>query len=124
MASSVVGVFKAATEKHGSSTPRPPLLASNGEAMRDENGHRLHAADDDEASQPLAQAKWFQASAKAVRMSVMEHVKRDRERSRVNEQLKAWAAQTVEAYSQVRSSAILSPPPRRDCAADPSSSLS
>lgn len=101
VASSVVGALKAATEKRGSPSPRPALLAANGEAMRDENGNRLHTADDDEVSQPLAQAKWFQAGAKAVRMSVMEHVQRDRERRRVNEQLKAWADQTVKAYSRV-----------------------
>jgi hypothetical protein len=98
-----LGMLKAAMDKHTMRLPDHTIAAENGEAMRDENGRFLHAAadDHDDITQPLAQSRWFQASAKAVRMSVLEHIQRDRDRTQVNEQLRVWAAQKVQSYSQV-----------------------
>jgi hypothetical protein len=101
-----LGLVKAAIDKQNMRLPGHTIAADNGEAMRDENGCFLHAVEDDDIAPPLAQSRWFQASAKAVRMSVLEHIQRDRDRSQVNEQLRVWAAQKVQSYSQVRRSSV------------------
>lgn len=57
---------------------------------------------DDVRGAPLAQSRWFQASAKVVRMSVLEHLERDKARNHVSEQLRVWASEKVQQYSKVR----------------------
>jgi hypothetical protein len=56
---------------------------------------------EDEDVKPLSQSKWFQASAKVVRMSVLEHIRRADARSNVSEQLRVWANERVANYSKV-----------------------
>eukprot|EP00892_Ulva_mutabilis_P009964 jgi/Ulvmu1/733/UM010_0106.1 len=50
---------------------------------------------------PLSQTRWFQASAKAVRMSVLAHAKRAESRIKVNKQLREWADNKVADYTDV-----------------------
>ena len=103
---SFLSIVKAAAVQADIAVPTI-TAAENGECMRDRHGQRLHHGGDDEDgdSAPIAQQRWFQASAKAVRMSVLEHLERDKARSQVSEQLRVWAADKVERYSQVRVSA-------------------
>lgn len=99
---SFLSVVKAAAVKADVAIPTI-TAAENGECMRDRHGQRLHHSEDDDDdgdSAPIAQRRWFQASAKAVRMSVLEHLERDKARSQVSEQLRVWAADKVERYSQ------------------------
>lgn len=56
----------------------------------------------DDVSPPLAQSRWFQTSAKAVRMSVLAHIKRAESRNKVNKQLREWADNKVAEYTDVR----------------------
>ena len=82
------------------------MSADNGECMRDQHGRRLHHDndgddEDDTSSQPIAQHRWWQASAKAVRMSVLDHLERDKARTQVSEQLRVWASEKTRTYSKV-----------------------
>jgi hypothetical protein len=92
-----MSVVKAAAAK--SELHAPTIMAAdNGERI-----HRhLHGSDEDDAPVPLAHNRWFQASAKAVRMSVLEHIERGKARSQVSEQLRVWASEKVQQYSRVR----------------------
>ena len=100
---SFLSVVKAAAVKADVAVPTI-TAAANGECMRDRHGQRLHHDgnddDGDGDAAPIAQHRWFQASAKAVRMSVLEHLERDKARSQVSEQLRVWAADKVQRYSQ------------------------
>lgn len=55
----------------------------------------------DDLALPLSQSRWFQISAKAVRMSVLEHIKRADARNKVNKQLREWADNKVAEYTDV-----------------------
>ena len=90
---SFLSVLQAAAAKGGVAVPTIEAAAASERV--------LHARHDDDESVPLAHNRWFQASAKAVRMSVLEHIERDKARSQVSEQLRVWAAEKVQQYSQV-----------------------
>lgn len=57
--------------------------------------------DFDDITPPLSQSRWFQTSAKAVRMSVLAHLKRSEQLHKVNKQLREWADNKVAEYSDV-----------------------
>jgi hypothetical protein len=49
----------------------------------------------------LVQSKWFYTSAMAVRMSVLDHMKRAEARNSISKQLRSWADEKVAKYSDV-----------------------
>lgn len=55
----------------------------------------------DDLPLPLSQKRWFQISAKAVRMSVLGHIKRAEARNKVNKQLREWADNKLLEYTDV-----------------------
>lgn len=95
----LAAVGAAAQQAPGHSRVADLLLSDSGEALRTAGGQRM-AYDADDTTEPLAQSKWWQASAKAVRLSVLEHIERSNAREVVNEQLRVWAANKVQQYGQ------------------------
>jgi hypothetical protein len=101
-----LGVLRTAGAKQGLPKVPTTVLATNaGEALRGTTGNHMHANEEDDAPLPLAQSRWFQASAQVVRMTVIEHLEREKARNHVSEQLRVWASEKVQQYSQVRSNA-------------------
>ena len=68
--------------------------------MRNAAGQRMQY-DDDDISEPLHKQCWWRGSANTVRMSVLEHLERARDREVVSEQLRIWADDKVKLYEKV-----------------------
>lgn len=100
-----------ATPHTSGNSQRPGFVSVLKQAVAQEGRHGLvetlpedtfAGAELDDVSPPLSQTRWFQTSAKAVRMSVLAHIKRSESRTKVNKQLREWADNKVAEYTDVR----------------------